>query len=36
MMYMGENKNVIISIDGASGDNMTVKVTKKNPRIEDH
>ena len=36
MMYMEENKNVIISIDGASGDNMTVKVTKKNPRIEDH
>ena len=36
MMHVEENKNVINSIDVASGDNMTVKVTKMNPRIEDH
>ena len=36
MMHVEENKNVINSIDGASGDNMSVKVTKKNPHIEDH
>ena len=36
MMHMEENKIVINSIDGASGDNMTIKVTKRNPHIKDH
>ncbi|KAL4600282.1 hypothetical protein ACB092_11G187500 [Castanea dentata] len=36
MMHVEENKIVINFIDGASSVNMTVKVTKKNPHIEDH
>ena len=36
MMHVEENKIVINSVNGASGDNMAVEVTKENPHMKDH